>query len=44
VGKAEGKGCDKESRASGEENGWPEANECSHEEEIIGHDEGAVGG
>jgi hypothetical protein len=44
VGKAKGSGCAQESGTCPEENGWPEANECSHEEEIIGHDEGAVGG
>jgi hypothetical protein len=42
VGQAEGEGCAKEDCS--EENGWPEADESSHEEEIIGHDEGTVGG
>jgi hypothetical protein len=44
VGQAKGEGYGKEGRASPEENDWSEADECSHAEEIVGNDEGKVGG
>jgi hypothetical protein len=44
MGKAEGKGCGNKGCTSPEENGWSKADECSHAEEIVNDDEGAVGG
>jgi hypothetical protein len=43
VGKAKGSGCLKEASRP-EENDWSEADECGHAEEIVGADEGKVGG
>ncbi|HZL67279.1 MAG TPA: hypothetical protein VFC29_08110 [Candidatus Limnocylindrales bacterium] len=42
MGKAKGEGRAKE--GCPEENGWSEAHESSHAEEIVGVDEGTVGG
>ena len=41
LGQAEGEGCAKEDCS--EENGWSEANESSHAQEIVGVDESTVG-
>jgi hypothetical protein len=35
--------CAEEGYACPEENHWSEADECSHAEEIVGNDEGALG-
>ena len=44
VGKPESQAGAQEGRAGREEVHWSEADECSHAEEIIGDDEGKVGG